>query len=86
MMGGMRFKLQYRLWHVFALTAAVGLLCAFPSIPFVVAGTSLVLLLAYTITLGFLLFCRIGLALIGNTTERFTKILMRRSRGTGTQD
>ena len=86
MMGGMKLKLQYRLWHIFALTAAVGLLCAFPFIGFVVVGTALVLLLANAITLGFLLFCSLGLALIAKTTEWFTDILMRRSRGTGIQD
>ena len=85
-MSEMTFKLQFRLWHIFALTAVVGLLCAFPSVRFVAAGTLGILLLAYAITLGCLLICRLGLAMAIKATEWICNAVTRRTRATPVRD
>jgi hypothetical protein len=74
----MQFKLQFRLWHLFALVTIAGVLCAFEPLRWGVAGTLVVVLLAYALTLGFLLLCRASLALVAIISEEMSAVLKRR--------
>jgi len=74
----MQFKLQFRLWHLFALTAIIAAICAVPPLGLVSAGVLLVSLMAYALTYGFLWLCRAIFVLLETCVQETARILLRR--------
>ena len=73
----MQFKLQFRLWHLFALTAIICVLCAVPPLGLVSAGVLLVSLMAYALTYGFLWRCRAIFVLLEMCVQEAAWVLLR---------
>jgi len=76
----MQFKLQSRLWHLFALTAIIAALCAVPPLGLVSAAVLLVSLMAYALTYGFLWLCRAIFVLLETCVQEAAQVLLRRRR------
>ena len=66
----MEFKLQFRLWHLFALTAIIAALCAVPPLGLVSAGVLLVSLVAYALDLRLFVALPGDLRIAGNVCSR----------------